>query len=323
MKRNQAKLAFLLPAVLWVLVFTVFPLAYSAGVSFAKLDSSVEVTREKVPLLDDAGNPVLSRTGNPRTRTLVTSEAITDWSFVGGQNYSRLVKDRQTGAAIKFTLAFAVVGVTLQLTVGMAMAVLFNRKLPARTLMRTLMLLPIFATPIAVGNIFRTIFFEEGGPLSPIKLWFLDDPLKIPWLSDPSWAFASLIIVDVWQHAPFAFLVFLAGLQGIDQEQLEAAALETESKRKIFLHIVLPLMQPIIVIVLLLRIAEAFKLFDVPFLLTGGGPGIATQSYSLFTFKTGLRFFDPGYASALSYVLLLFVMLIVVLSFNRLRQHYA
>lgn len=139
----------------------------------------------------------------------------------------------------------------------------------------------------------------------------------------PELGLFSIIIVDVWQHAPFAFLVFLAGLQGIDTEQLEAAALETESKRKIFFHIVLPLMQPIIVIVLILRLAEAFKLFDIPFLLTAGGPGIATQPYSLYTFKTGLRFFDPGYASALSYVMLIFVMLIVVLSVNRLRQHYA
>ena len=190
MKRDQAKLVFLLPAVLWVLAFTVFPLAYSAGVSFAKQDSSVEVTREKVAILDDAGNPVLSRTGNPRTRTLTTKKAITDWTYIGGQNYSRLVKDQQTGAAVKFTLTFAVVGVTLQIVVGMALAVLFNRKLRGRTLMRTLMLLPIFATPIAVGNVFRTIYFEEGGPLSPLKFPFMQDAVTIPWLSDPSWAFS-------------------------------------------------------------------------------------------------------------------------------------
>ena len=130
-------------------------------------------------------------------------------------------------------------------------------------------------------------------------------------------------MVDVWQWTPFAFLVFLAGLQNIDEEQLDAARLETESEWKIFFHIVLPLLQPIVVIVLLLRLAEALKLFDIPFALTGGGPGIATQSYVFFAFRTGLRFFDVGYASALSYALLIIVMIIVTLFFNRLRQTYA
>ena len=314
MKRQHAKILFLMPAVIWVLVFTFFPLGYSAVVSFADLESKVEVTREKVPLLDDNGDPVLNRAGEPRSKTVVTRDPQTIWTFVGFRNYERLIKDQQTFGAIKVTLIFAVVGVALQIVIGMALAMLFNRSLRGRSLMRSLMLLPIFATPVAVGNIFTTIFFEEGGPLSF---------MGIPFLSDPNWALVSIIIVDVWQHAPFAFLVFLAGLQGIDPEQIDAARLETESGWKIFLHIILPLMQPIIIIVLLLRMAEAFKLFDIPFLLTGGGPGFATQSYTLFTFKTGLRFFDPAYASALSYVLLIGVMIIIIASYNRLREQYA
>ena len=313
MNREQAKIVFLLPAVLWVLVFTFFPLGYSAVLSFADLESKVDVSREIVPLLDDNGEPVLSRVGKPRTRTIVTREARTIWTFVGFRNYERLIKDKQTFGAIKVTLIFAVAGVSLQIVIGMALAMLFNRSMRGRTLMRSLMLLPIFATPIAVGNIFTTIYFEEGGPLSFTG---------IPFLSDPTWALVSIIIVDVWQHSPFAFLVFLAGLQGIDREQIDAARLETQSGWKIFVHIILPLMQPTIVIVLLLRLAEAFKLFDIPFLLTGGGPGFATQSYTLFTFKTGLRFFDPGYASALSYVLLIGAMIIIVASYSRLRDQY-
>ena len=314
MNKSRAKVIFLLPAVAWVLIFTVFPLGYSGVIAFHSLENKVEVTREKVAMVDDDGAPVLTRSGKPRTRSIVQTEAISIWTFEGVKNFARIFKDQQTITSVRVTVIFVVVAVTVQLVLGMALAVLFNRKLPARGLLRSVMLLPIFATPIAVGYLFFTIFFENGGPLSFTGF---------PWLSNPNFALASVILVDVWQWTPFAFLVFLAGLQNIDEEQLDAARLETESEWKIFFNIVLPLLQPIVVIVLLLRLAEALKLFDIPFALTGGGPGIATQSYVFFAFRTGLRFFDVGYASALSYALLIIVMIIVTLFFNRLRQTYA
>ncbi len=314
MTKNQAKLIFLLPAIVWVLLFTIFPLGYSAVISFHNLESSVEVTRTKVPLLDDDGNPVLSRSGNPRTRTVVERQAVQTWTFMGGKNFSRIFKDNQAGTSARITVIFVLVAVSIQLVLGMGLAVLFNRKLPVRGLLRSVMILPIFATPIAVGYLFFTIFFENGGPLS----W-----TGVPWLSQANWALFSVILVDVWQWTPFAFLVFLAALQGIDEEQLDAARLETQSERKIFWYVVLPALQPTIIIVLLLRLAEAIKLFDIPFALTGGGPGIATQSYTFFAFRTGLRFFDVGYASAMSYVLLIVVMIIVTMFFTRLRRSYA
>ena len=314
MTKKQAKLIFLLPAIVWVLVFTIFPLGYSAVISFHSLESRVEVTRTKAPLLDDDGNPVLTRSGKPRTRTIIEREAISNRTFLGGKNFGRLFKDKQAGSAARVTVIFVLVAVTIQLVLGMALALLFNRKLPARGLLRSVMILPIFATPIAVGYLFFTIFFENGGPLA----W-----TGIPWLSRANWALFSVILVDVWQWTPFAFLVFLAALQGIDEEQLDAARLETSSAWKIFWHVVLPALQPVIIIVLLLRLAEAIKLFDIPFALTGGGPGIATQSYTFFAFRTGLRFFDVGYASAMSYVMLIVVMIIVTLFFTRLRRSYA
>lgn len=314
MSKNRAKFLFLLPAVLWVLTFTVFPLGYSLAISFASVENKVEVSREKVPVLDDDGNPVLSRTGKPRTRTVITREPISTWTFQGGKNFARLFRDDQTGSAVRVTTIFVLVAVTIQIVLGLALAVLFNRALPARGLLRSIMILPIFATPIALGYLFFTIFFEVGGPLSFTG---------IPWLSKPNWALFSVILVDVWQWTPFAFLVFLAGLQGIDEEQIEAARIETESEWKIFFHVVLPALQPIIIIVLLLRLAEAIKLFDVPFALTGGGPGIATQSFTFLAFRTGLRYFDVGFASAMAYTMLIVVMIIVTIFFNRLRQTYA
>ncbi|MGE3874662.1 MAG: carbohydrate ABC transporter permease, partial [Parvibaculaceae bacterium] len=169
------------------------------------------------------------------------------------------------------------------------------------------------ATPLAVGYTFFTIFYEVGGPLA----W-----TGIPFLSSPAGALFSVILVDIWQWTPFCFLVFLAALQGVPEELYEAARVDGASPWDMLREIMLPLLVPTVIIVLLLRFAESLKLFDIPFSMTGGGPGVATQSFSLLAFRTGLRFFDLGYASAMAYALLIVVMVIVTLFFRRLRVNY-
>jgi multiple sugar transport system permease protein len=144
----------------------------------------------------------------------------------------------------------------------------------------------------------------------------------IPWLSSPRWALFSVALVDTWQWTPFCFLVFLAALQGIPDDLYEAARIDGASGMDMLLKVLLPLMVPTIMIVLLIRLAEAIKLFDIPFALTGGGPGVATQPYSMLAFRTGLRFFDVGYASAMAYGLLAVVMVIITLFFRRMRETY-
>jgi multiple sugar transport system permease protein len=311
---SPVRLVFLLPAVAWVLAFTVFPLGYSLYLAFFKIESKVEVTREKVPVLDEQGEPVLTSAGQPRTRNIVHKNQVTTSEFVGSFNFERLFHDPQVATAIWVTAVFVLIAVPAELALGFLLALLFNQRLLARPALRTVMILPIFATPLAVGYLFFTIFYEEGGPLGF---------LGIPFLSDPGWAMFSIILVDVWQWTPFCFLVFLAALQGVPDELYEAARIDGASNLDMLTRVLLPLLQPTILIVLLLRLAEALKLFDVPFALTGGGPGIATQSYSFLAFRVGLRYFDLGYASAMAYVLLIVVMIIVTLFFRRLRETYA
>lgn len=311
---SRVRFLFLLPAVLWVLAFTVFPLGYSLYLAFFKIDSKVEVTREKVAVVDAEGNPVLLSSGKPKMKSVVHKNQVTTSEFVGGVNFSRIFKDPQVRTAVRVTLIFVLVAVSLELLLGLLLALLFNQELVARPVLRTVMLLPIFATPLAVGYLFFTIFYEEGGPLGF---------LGIPFLSNPSWALASIIIVDIWQWTPFCFLVFLAALQGVPDELYEAARIDGASNWDMFRAIIVPLLQPTVLIVLLLRLAEALKLFDIPFALTGGGPGIATQSYSFLDFRVGLRYFDLGYASAMAYGLLIVVMIIVTIFFRRLRETYA
>jgi multiple sugar transport system permease protein len=310
---NRVRFLFLGPAVVWVLLFTVFPLGYSLFIAFNKIDQTVKVERVKEPVLDAAGQPVLDSKGQPRTKNVVVKNSVTTTEFVGLANFKRLFTDPQLAEAVKVTLVFVLIAVPIELALGFALALLFNRPLLGRSALRAIMILPIFATPLAMGYSFFTIFYEAGGPLS----W-----TGIPWLSNPNWALFSVAIVDIWQWTPFCFLVFLAALQGLPDELLEAARIDGASGKDLLFRIILPMLQPTIIIVLLLRLAEAVKLFDIPFALTGGGPGVATQSYSFLAFRTGLRFFDLGYASAMAYGLLAVVMVVVLLFFRRLRQSY-
>ncbi len=311
---GRVKFLFLLPAVLWVLSFTVFPLGYSLYLSLHEVERKVVITgREKVPVLKADGTPVLKADGTPRTRTKVIRELQTTFTWNSFANYLRAFRDEEVKEAVRVTVIFTVVAVGTEILLGLGLAWLFNRRLYARGFLRSVMILPIFATPVAVGYLFFTIFYELGGPLS----W-----TGIPWLSDPDWALVSIIIVDLWQWTPFCFLVFLAALQGIPEEMIETAMLDTNSQWEIWRYVILPILRPVIVIVLLLRFAEAVKLFDIIATLTKGGPGIATQSYSYLAFNRGFKMNDFGYASALAFLLLIAVMIIVTLFFRRLRTSY-
>ncbi|MEQ8968598.1 MAG: sugar ABC transporter permease [Azospirillaceae bacterium] len=313
MWKGRQRWVFLLPAFLWVIAFVVFPLGYSLYIAFHNVDQRVEVVRERVAVVDDQGNPVLDEDGEAETKLEIRRENVTEWEFVGFTNFERVFTNRESLNGMRVSAIFLVSSVTVEMILGMALAVLFNHQIAARGFLRAIMILPIFATPIAVAYLFFTIFYEEGGPLA----W-----TTIPWLSSGDWALVAIILVDIWQWTPFCFLIFLAGLQGVSQELVESARLETKSQWSIFWNIMFPLLEPVIIIVLLLRLADALKLFAIPFALTGGGPGIATQSYPLYAFRAGLRYFDVGFASAMSYVLLIFVMIVVTLMFRRLRRIY-
>jgi len=311
---SNIKFLFLLPAVLWVLVFTLFPLGYSLFLSLHQVEREVVISgRETVPVLDNDGNPRLKPDGTPRTRQQVIRELETTFTWNDFANYGRAFRDQEVRSAVRVTATFVIVGVAAEILLGLALAWLFNQRIWARGFLRSIMILPIFATPIAVGYLFFTIFYEVGGPLSFTG---------IPWLSNPDWALASIILVDIWQWTPFCFLVFLAALQGINQELIECARLDTNSEWELWRYVVLPILFPVIIIVLLLRFAEAIKLFDIIATLTKGGPGIATQSYSYLAFTRGFKLNDFGYASAMSFLLLIVVMIIVTIFFTRLRRFY-
>jgi multiple sugar transport system permease protein len=276
---------FLLPAVCWTMLFTIFPLVYSLTISFFNV-----------------------RLGKP-------------WEFVNVRNYVRVFSDYRVADSLWPTLTLVLGTVSTEMVLGMVLALLFQREMGERLrrLLRTCLTLPLFATPVAIGFLSLTIFYEEGGPLNSFMALFGN---KIPWLSHPYWAMVSIFLVETWLSLPFCFLVLLAGLQGLPEEVYEAASLDYSSQWSLFWKITFPLMLPVITITFLLRLINACKIFAVPFTLTGGGPGKATEVYSMLTFYTGLRFFDFGFSSALAYVLLLAVALIAVMAFRHMRSAY-
>lgn len=310
---GNIRFLFLFPAVVWVLAFTVFPLGYSLYLAFFKIEQKIEVKREKVPIIDEQGKVILDDQGQARTKNVVIKQETNVATFIGAENFKRLISDPQVKEAVLVTLLFVSFAVPLELIFGFLLAILFNQHIFGRPLLRSIMILPIFATPLAVGYTFFTIFYEVGGPLA----W-----TGIPFLSNPSGALFSVILVDIWQWTPFCFLVFLAALQSVPDELYEAAHVDGASRLAMLTQVMLPLLKPTILIVLLLRLAEALKFFDIPFSMTGGGPGVATQPFSLLAFRTGLRFFDLGYASAMAYALLAATMVVIMLFFRRLRESY-
>lgn len=284
-REASIKYVFLLPAVGWTMLFTIFPLVYSLTISFFNV-----------------------RLGKP-------------WEFINIGNYVRVFSDYRVADSLWPTLTLVLGTVTTEMVLGMVLALLFHREMGERLrrLLRTCLTLPLFATPVAIGFLSLTIFYEEGGPLNSFMALFGS---KIPWLSHPYWALLSIFLVETWLSMPFCFLVLLAGLQGLPEEVYEAASLDYSSQWPLFWKITFPLMLPVITITFLLRLINACKIFAVPFTLTGGGPGKATEVYSMLTFYTGLRFFDFGFSSALAYVLLLAVALIAVLAFRQMRSAY-
>lgn len=284
-ERSRVKWVFVLPGILWVLAFTIFPLLYSLRLSFFH-----------------------ARLGRPQR-------------FNGLKNFGRAFSDYRFWDTLEVTILFVVVSVILTVSLGLALALLFNREIRGQRVFRSLFTMPLFTAPIALGYLGLTIFHENVGAVNTVlrALGMVDLPR---WFSNIWLARLAIILVDVWQWTPFCFLVLLAGLQSLPDEIYEAAVLDTASGVDIFRFVTLPLLSPVLFTVTMLRLVEAFKVLEIPFSMTGGGPGSATQTYSYYVYLTGLRNFNLGYASALAYLLLILMLIISLFFFGRLRQIY-
>ena len=241
-----------------------------------------------------------------------------DNGWIGLENYFEMVKDDRFWYSIRLTAIYTVITVVLQVAAGLGLAMAFFRGFRGQGLMRVSVLLPMILAPVVVGLAWRTLILTpEYGILDYIAI-LLGFGSK-PWLVDPTWALISVIIIHTWQWTPFAFLVFLASLNAMPQEPLEAALLDTRTSWQRFRFIILPMLRPAIVIVLIFRTMIALRAFAAIFSATGGGPGTATEILNLYAYRVSFNSLDLGYGAALG-TMLLFITVGVSLIFFRMRR---
>lgn len=230
--------------------------------------------------------------------------------FAGLDNYLKLVNDPRFWGALKNTTIFTIVSVILELTIGMAIALFINRPFSLRGLIRAAVLLPWAIPTVVSAKIWAWIFNTDLGILN-----YLSTSIGIVG-SDPNWlgqqglAMAAAITVDVWKTTPFAALLILAGLQVIPDELYRAASVDGANALQKFRHITLPHLKPVLLIVLLFRTLDAFRVFDAIYILTGGGPANSTETLSIYAYKIFFQTLDFGYGSTIAVTIFITVMII-------------
>lgn len=218
--------------------------------------------------------------------------------FVGVENYVQLfARDERFWPAFRTTLIFTLGSVALTVALGLGIAHLLLRAFPGRGLARTLVLLPMIATPVAMALVWMTMMSPTIGVLN----WLLSC-VGIPpsaWVSSPKSVIAALLLVETWMWTPMTTLICLAGLAALPDEPFESARVDGASSRQIFWHVTLPLLRATLVVAALFRTIDALKVFDIVYVMTEGGPGFASETLNLYVFQTSFKYLNLGYASAL------------------------
>jgi multiple sugar transport system permease protein len=233
--------------------------------------------------------------------------------FTGLGNYARIAGDGRFWQSFWVTTRFTVITVLLELVLGMAIALVLNRAFRGRDVVRTIAILP-WALPTALIALGWTwIFNDQYGIANDIllRLGLIKDGIN--WLGEPFTANLALIVADVWKTTPFISILLLAGLQSIPGDLYEAYSLEGATPWQSFYRITLPLLMPQIIIAMLFRFAQAFGIFDLVQVMTGGGPGGATEVVSIYIYATAMRYLDFGYSAAMVVVTFLLLIAVVVL----------
>jgi multiple sugar transport system permease protein len=217
-------------------------------------------------------------------------------------HYARLFQDRLFTVAAAQTLLYALTALTLEFFLGLALALLVDSLTHGRALVRVSLLAPMLLPPVVAAVIWRLIYNPEFGVLNGMLRQLGFSTAHLTWTSGRTSAMLSVILVDVWQWTPFMFLLLTAGLQAIPSEPLEAARVDGAHYWRILIDVILPLLKPTILLALLLRSMDLLRIFDQIFILTQGGPGSATETVSLYIYRTAFRFSNFGYAAAMSFV---------------------
>lgn len=280
---REFKYLIIAPAVFILLFIGLFPLIYSLVVSF-----------QNINMLEE------------------------DTSFSGFIHYAALFRDTRLWESLLHTVIILVIALPLELILGLLMAYLFLEKLPGRPIFIALLVLPTMIAPVVAGATWRLLFDNRYGPINQVLGWIAGEPMTILWVIRPEWVYPAIFIAEIWQWTPFMFLILLAGLSNVDKSQLEAAELDGASFWRSFRLIVLPAIWPVMAIALLIRGLDLFRIFDVVWALTKGGPGTMTETISIYTYIQGFRQFETSYTAAIAFLVIVLLSVVVIVALKRM-----
>ncbi len=276
------KYLMLVPAALWTIGLTFFPLFQVVRYSFA---------------------------------SYVMGRGIT--GYVGFTNYADILQSAEFWHSVLVTAIYVGVTVPVEVVLGFLLAWVINLDAPGTRVFRALITAPLFTMDVAIGYLGITLFSEQGGLVTYILGKF---GISLPFLSTATWGLAAAMVLEVWRWTPFVFLLALAGLASVSDEIYEAAMLDCKSHWQVMRHVGLPLAWPVMSVAVTLRLIEGFKAFGLPFALTSGGPGTSTQLYSTYNYMTTVQFFNFGDGSAMGLVVLAMISVVVVVFFRQMRR---
>jgi len=280
---RNVKYVLLLPAVVYLLLLGLFPLLFSIALVFSSWQA-----------------------GNREIR------------FVGLANVTNLLTDDRFWGAFQQTFAYVAGAAGIELILGVLIALALQAATRGRAALRLAFALPMLLPPIAVSFTWKMLFDYNRGPLN-----FFLESLGLPpvaWLAGQNSALASLVITDVWQWTPFVALATLAALESLPTELYEAATVDGASAWNLLRHITLPLLQPYIVAIVLLRAIDAFKVFDTVYILTGGGPGTATEMLTFYAYVAGFRPYNLGFTSTVAWAIVVTMTVVFLLYLRAFRR---
>ncbi len=271
-----AAFLFLLPNLLGLLIFTVWPLFYSFGLSF--MDWGI--------------------LNNPR--------------FIGLQNYKELSGDSSFWICLRNTLYYSIVKVPLNLFLSLLLAILLNQKIIGRNAFRTIAFLPAVCSSVAVGVVWQPLLEStESGLINHLLNYIGIGP--IPFLSTTAWAMPSVILVGIWKELGYFMVIYLAGLQGIPKSYYEAAAIDGSGAVNTFLRITVPQLAPTTFFAFVTSFIGSFQIFDLTSVLTSGGPANSTNTLVMYIYQNGFRFFRMGYASGIAVTLFIIILIVTMI----------
>ena len=258
----------------------------------------------------------------PFVDTLVVSlQNITmeeeDTSFHGLLNYAQLLHDARFWEALGHTFLFLGVALPVELVLGLLLALLFLERMPGKQVFVALLVLPVVVSPIIAGATWRLLFDNRFGPINQMVGWLAGGPVTVLWTVSPGLVYPAILIAEIWQWTPFMFLLLLAALGNVDRSLVEAAQIDGAGYFRILFSIILPAIRPVLAIALLIRGLDLFRLFDVVWALTKGGPGTMTETVSIYAYVEGFQQFDTSYTAAMAFAIIVILSLLVMLALRR------